>query len=112
MSAEDMNPKGSEPFVESSETVYDYPWTPKLVETLKQWMEDGMISPEARFYAWGSTKYAVHTWEDFIGLPFEILELLGKAGKRFDGIYTKGDSASIDTIRKLVKSELEKNIKI
>ena len=112
MSAEDMNPKGSEPFIESSETVYDYPWTPKLVETLKQWYEDGIISPEVKFYAWGSVKYSVFNWEDFISLPFEDLELLGKAGKRFDGIYTKGDVASIDTIRKIVKSELEKNIKI
>jgi hypothetical protein len=54
----------------------------------------------------------VSTWEDFIGLPFEDLELLGKAGKRFEGIYSLGDSNSVDTIRKIVKSELEKNIKI
>ena len=31
MSAEDMNPKGSEPSIESHETVYDQPWTPQLV---------------------------------------------------------------------------------
>ena len=71
ISAEDMNPKGSEPFIKSSETVYDYPWTPKLVETLKQWYEDGIISPEVKFYAWGSVKYSVFNWEDFISLPFE-----------------------------------------
>ena len=27
-------------------------------------------------------RYGVSTWEDFIGLPFEDLELLGKAGKK------------------------------
>ena len=47
-----------------------------------------------------------------ISLPFSDLELLGRAGKRFDGIYTKGDSASIETVRKIVKSELEKNIRL
>lgn len=112
ISAEDMRPQPSEASIESHETIYDYPWTPKLVETLKEWMETGVISPEAKFYAWGSTKWGVDNWADFISLPFEDLELLGRAGKRFEGIYTKGDSASVDTIRKIVKSELEKNIKI
>ena len=74
MNAEDMNPKASEPSIEGSETVYDYPWTPKLVETLKQWMAEGIISSEAKFYAWGSTKYSVTNWEDFVGLPFEDLD--------------------------------------
>ena len=75
-------------------------------------MEEEIISPDCKFYAWGSVKYSVFNWEDFISLPFEDLELLGKAGKRFDGIYSKGDAASIDTIRKIVKSELEKNIRL
>lgn len=105
-----MNPKASEPSIEGSETVYDYPWTPKLIETLKKWYEDGIISPEAKFYAWGSTKYSVFSWEDFISLPFTDLELLGQAGKRFDGIYTRGDAASMETVRKIIKSELEKGI--
>jgi hypothetical protein len=112
VSAENMRPQPSEASIESHETVYDYPWTPKLVETLKEWMDAGIISPDCKFYAWGSIKYGVTNWEDFIGLPFEDLELLGKAGNRFDGIYTKGDTASVGTVRKIVKSELEKNIKI
>lgn len=111
MSAEDMQPKGSEPMIESYETVYDYPWE-KIKPQLIKWMDEGIISPDCKFYAWGSTKYSVFNWEDFINLPFEDLELLGKAGKRFDGIYSSGDANSIATIRKIVRSELEKNIKI
>ena len=112
VSTENMKPTPSEASIEGHETVYDYPWTPKLVETLKQWYEEGIISPDVKMYAWGTTKYGVLRWEDFIGLPFEDLELLGKAGNRFDGIYRSGDANSIETIRNIVKSELEKNIKI
>ena len=77
-----------------------------------KWRDEGIISPDCNLYIWGSTKYKVHNWEDFISLPFADLELLGKAGNRFDGIYSKGDSASVDKIRQIVKSELENNIKI
>ena len=66
VSAEDMKPQPSEASIEGSELVYDYEWTPKLAETLKEWMETGLISPDCNFYVWGSTKYAVANWTDFI----------------------------------------------
>ena len=107
-----MKPMASQPSIEGTETIYDYPWTPQLVETLKKWYSEGIISPEVTLHAWGDIKYHVANWLDFISLPFEDLELLGKAGRRFDSIYTKGDAPSIETIRKIVKSELEKNIRL
>ena len=110
MSAEDMKPKPSEPSIDGHETVYDYPWTPKLIEQLKSWYASGVISPNVNMYAWGDTKFKVNRWEDFISLPFEDLELLGQAGKRFDGIYTPGDAKSMETIESIIKSELEKGI--
>ena len=70
VSTENMKPTPSEASIESHETVYDYPWTPKLVETLKQWYEEGIISPDVKMYAWGTTKYGVLNWEDFIGTIF------------------------------------------
>ena len=69
MSAEDMQPKGSEPMIDSYETIYDYPWE-KIKPQVIKWMDEGIISPDCKFYAWGSTKYSVFNWEDFINLPF------------------------------------------
>jgi hypothetical protein len=110
VSPEDMKPQPSEASIECHETIYDFPWTPKLVETLKQWYEEGIISPDCKFYAWGSTKYGVQRWEDFIGLSFQDLELLGQVGNRFNGIYSPGDAKSMETVRSIIKSELEKGI--
>ena len=106
---EDMRPQPSEVFIEGSETVYDYTFE-QIKPTLIKWYEEGIISPDCKFYAWGSTKYGVARWEDFIGLSFQDLELLGQVGNRFNGIYSPGDPKSMETVRSIIKSELEKGI--
>jgi hypothetical protein len=32
VSPENLKPQPSDPFIEGAETIYDYPWTPKLIE--------------------------------------------------------------------------------
>jgi len=116
VSPENMKPTGSEPFIDGQSVTYDYPWEQAL-PSLIAFEKAGLLSPDCRFYAWaegsgGNTKYGVSRWIDFISLPFEDLELLGKAGKRFDSIYEPGSTESVDKIRKIVKAEIEKGINL
>ena len=52
----------------------------------------------------GFNKYIVARWEDFIGLSFQDLELLGQVGNRINGIYSPRDPNSMETVRSIIKS--------
>ena len=62
-------------------------------------------------YAWvDANKYKVQSFENFISLSMDDLILLGKIGKRFEGVLKPGDADSIETLRSLVKEELKKGM--
>jgi len=103
-------PTQSEPEIDHLETKYLWEFD-KYKNQLEEWYKDGTISQDCKMYMWvDENKYKVTSFENFISLPADDLILLGRIGKRFEGVLKAGDVNSIEVLRSLVKEELQKGV--
>lgn len=105
-----VSPTDGPPEIHNLEKKYLWEFS-KYKNQLEQWYKDGVISPDCHMYCWvDENKYKVTSFENFVSLPIEDLILLGKIGRRFEGVLKPGDYNSIETLRSLVKEELQKGM--
>jgi hypothetical protein len=79
-------------------------------EQLQKFWEDGTIPQTANFYAVtkNNMKYGGFTFEEFMGLSVDDLELLGKFGNRVKSLYAAGEyDEKVAALKKLLREELK-----
>jgi hypothetical protein len=106
---EDMNPTASAPMIENYETVYTYPWE-QVKEQILTWRKDGTIADSAKFLVWTDKKYSVPSFENWFNLSVDDNVMLNMAGNRFDALYDKGDPVSLEKVKDIIRSELQKGV--
>ena len=108
-SAEDMGPKASEPSIDGFETTYTYPWE-QVKEQILAWRKDGTIVDTAKFAVWTDKRYSVPSFEHWLNLSVDDIVMLNMAGNRFDALYDKGDPVSLEKVKDIIRSELQKGV--
>lgn len=106
-----VKPESGPPEIESMKTIHEFEFE-ELKPQLMKWKEQNIITDETHLYCWvGPIKYSKpYTWEEWLNLSIDDLVVLGKVGNRFDGILKPGDAGNIETLRQIVKEELQKGI--
>jgi hypothetical protein len=106
---EDMGPTPSAPFVDRHETIYTYPWE-QVKDQILAWRKDGTIVDTAKFLVWTDRKYSVPSFENWFNLSVDDIIMLNMAGNRFDALYDKGDPVSLEKVKEIIRSELQKGV--
>jgi len=95
--------------VESTHTVYLWPWE-EIRSQLLKWKNADIINDNTNFYFQnGNDKYGRYTWEEWFDLDWSDLELLGKFGNRVRGVWKPGEplTQKLDVLREQLKEELK-----
>lgn len=100
-----------DPEVESIEEVYDYEFS-KIRDQLVRWKDKGIIGDKAIFYVVkDNRRYSMpYTWDQWLNLSIEDLELLGLHGKKYNALLTPGDPTALQLLRETIKQEISKNL--
>ena len=107
---EDMGPTPSvDSFINGHETIYTYPWE-QVKEQILSWRTDGTIVDSAKFLVWTDKKYSVPSFENWFNLSVDDNIMLNMAGNRFDALYDKGDAVSLEKVKDIIRSELQKGV--
>ena len=107
--AQDMGPIPSASFIEGYETIYTYPWE-SVKDQILAWRKDGTIVDSAKFLVWTDKKYSVPSFENWYNLSVDDNIMLNMAGNRFDALYDKGDVVSLEKVKDIIRSELQKGV--
>ena len=91
------------------ERIYTYPWE-QVKDQILQWRKDGTIVDTAKFLVWTDKKYSVPSFENWFSLSVDDNIMLNMAGNRFDALYDKGDAVSLEKVKDIIRSELQKNV--
>ena len=108
-SPEEMGPTPSAAFIDGHETIYTYPWE-QVKEQILSWRKDGTITQDAHFTVWTDKKYSVPSFENWFSLPVDDNIMLNMAGNKFDALYDKGDAVSLEKVKDIIRSELQKSV--
>jgi len=108
-SPEDMGPTASAPSIEGYERKYLYPWE-SVRDQILMWRKDGTIVDTARFHVWTDRRYSVPSFENWLNLSVDDNVMLNTVGNRFDGLYNKGDAVSLEKVKEIIRSELQKGV--
>lgn len=106
---EEMGPTPSASFINGHETIYTYPWE-QVKEQILSWRKDGTIADTAKFLVWTDKKYSVPSFENWFNLSVDDNILLNLSGNRFDSLYDKGDPISLEKVKDIIRSELQKGV--
>lgn len=106
---EEMGPTPSDAYINGHETIYTYPWE-QVKEQILAWRKDGTIVDSAKFLVWTDKKYAVPSFENWFNLSVDDNIMLNMAGNRFDALYDKGDAVSLEKVKDIIRSELQKDV--
>ena len=106
---EDMGPTPSAAFVDGFETIYTYEWN-SVKDQILAWRQDGIIVDSAKFIVWSDKKYSVPSFENWFNLSVDDNIMLNMAGSRFDALYDKGDPVSLEKVKEIIRSELQKSV--
>jgi hypothetical protein len=106
---EDMGPTPSAAFIDGYETIYTYEWN-SVKDQILQWRKDGTIIDSAKFLVWTDKKYSVPSFEIWFNLSVDDNIMLNMAGNRFDALYNNGDAVSLEKVKDIIRSELQKNV--
>lgn len=100
-----------DPVVESIETVYDYEFS-KIKDQLVKWKETGIIGDNAIFYVViENRKYsAPYSWEQWLNLSIQDLQLLGEHGRKFTGLMSAQDPKTLQVLKETIQQEIQKGI--
>ena len=104
-----MGPTPSASFIDSYETIYTYPFE-QVRDQILEWRADGTITDTAKFLVWTDKKYAVPSFENWFNLTVDDNIMLNMAGNRFDALYDKGDPVSLEKVKDVIRSELQKGV--
>jgi hypothetical protein len=106
---EDMGPTPSAVFIEDYEKIYTYPWE-QVKDQILAWRSDGTIVDTTRFYVWTDKRYTVPSFANWFNLSVDENIMLNSAGNRFDALYDKGDPVSLEKVKDIIRSELQKGV--
>ena len=95
--------------IEGFERKYTYPWE-QVKDQILQWRKDGPITQDANFTVWTDKKYSVPSFENWFNLSVDDNIMLNMAGNRFDALYDKGDADSLEKVKDIIRSELQKGV--
>ena len=108
-SPEDMGPTPSATFINGHDTKYTYPLE-QVKEQILAWRADGTITDTAKFLVWTDKNYSVPSFENWFNLSVDDNIMLNMAGNRFDALYHKGDAVSLEKVKDIIRSELQKGL--
>ena len=104
-----MGPTASAPMIEGHDRIYTYPWE-QVKDQILAWRRDGTITEDAHFTVWTDKKYSVPSFENWLNLSVDDNIMLNMASNRFDALYDKGDSVSLEKVKDIIRSELQKGV--
>ena len=107
--AQDMGPTASAPYIDGYETQYQYPFE-QVKDQILTWRADGTIVDSAKFAVWTDKRYSVPSFENWLNLSVDDNIMLNMAGNRFDALYDKGDPVSLEKVKDIIRSELQKGV--
>jgi hypothetical protein len=86
-----------------------YPWE-SVREQLLTWRKYNTITETANFMVWTDKKYHVPSFENWLNLSVDDNVMLNSVGARFDALYDKGDPVSLEKVKDIIRSELQKGV--
>ena len=100
-----------DPEVDSWEEMYPYEWH-SMRDQLLKWKEQGIINDKSIFYAviGGRTYSMPFSWDQWLNLSIQDLELLGLHGKKYNALLTPGDPTALQLLRDTIKQEIAKGL--
>lgn len=78
--------------IDRVDTIYSYTWE-QIQPQIKKWRTEGLIADSCNFTViFGTKRYTVKSWEEFINLKIEDLVLLNRTSLDVAGLFTGKDT--------------------